>query len=103
MSRAPLWGVAAMTTVAVSLALSPKLVSALPSKHDAIRSPPATTSSTRCGVPSSEATFEAPGVQVYYKQLEYNKKTGRPRRQLIACALPTYTKQVIGTINEFSR
>jgi hypothetical protein len=42
-------------------------------------------------------------VQVYYKQLDYNKKTSRPRRQLIACAQPAYTKRVIGTINEFSR
>jgi hypothetical protein len=42
-------------------------------------------------------------VQAYYKQLDYDKKTSRPRRQLIACALPAYTKRVIGTINEFSR
>jgi hypothetical protein len=60
-----------------------------------------TASSKPCGVASDEAVFEAPGVQVYFKQLGFNKRAGYRRQSLIACVLPARTR-VVGTVDEFS-
>lgn len=61
---------------------------------------PAVTASRRCGVASERAVFEAPGVQVYFKQLGFNKRAGYRQGSLIACVLPAHTTRVVGTIDE---
>ncbi len=61
---------------------------------------PAAAASRRCGVASEQAVFEAPGVQVYFRQLGFNKRAGYRQERLIACVLPAHTMRVVGTIDE---
>jgi hypothetical protein len=90
MARRVLIRVASIMAIATSLACAaPVALVALPLRPGARSAPAARgAASKRCGVASDEAVFEAPGVQVYFKQLGLNKRVGYRQQSLIARSSP---------------
>ena len=92
---------ASIVAITASLAFTSTVALAAPPARAAGPSA-AATASKRCGVASDEAVFEAPGVQVYFEQLGFNKRAGYRQQRLIACVLPAHTTRVVGTVDELS-